>query len=94
MREILDRYGILIEPHGAVGIKGLSDYRTDSQDNTLAVTLETAHPAKFPGEVKTVTGIDPEPPRSLKEIEAKEEQMNQLDTDYEKFKEYLLAKLA
>lgn len=94
MREILDRYGILIEPHGAVGIKGLMDYRISTGDNTLAVTLETAHPAKFPGEVKTVTGIDPEPPRSLKEIEAKEEQMDSLNADYEKFKEYLLAKLA
>ncbi|WP_321419070.1 threonine synthase [uncultured Methanomethylovorans sp.] len=93
MREILDRYGILIEPHGAVGIKGLTDYRTKTQDNTLAVTLETAHPAKFPGEVKAVTGIDPEPPRSLKEIEVKEEQMDFLDTEYVKFKEYLLAKI-
>ncbi|NTV79298.1 MAG: threonine synthase, partial [Clostridiales bacterium] len=93
MREILDRYGILIEPHGAVGIKGLTDYRTKTQDNTLAVTLETAHPAKFPGEVESVTGIDPEPPRSLKEIEVKEEQMDFLDTEYMKFKEYLLAKI-
>lgn len=94
MWEILDRYGILIEPHGAVGIKGLADYRAISHDNTLAVTLETAHPAKFPGEVEAVTGIDPEPPRSLKEIEAKEEQMDSMDTDYGKFKDYLLAKLA
>jgi threonine synthase len=93
MREILDRYGILIEPHGAVGIKGLTDYRTKTQDNTLAVTLETAHPAKFPGEVESVTGIDPEPPCSLKEIELKEEQMDFLDTEYVKFKEYLLAKI-
>jgi hypothetical protein len=44
--------------------------------------------------VKAVTGIDPEPPRILKEIEAKEEQMDSLDTDYGTFKEYLLAKLA
>jgi threonine synthase len=93
MRETLDRYGILIEPHGAVGIKGLTDYRMKTRDSTLAVTLETAHPAKFPGEVEAVTGIDPEPPRSLKEVEAKEEQMDFLSTDYGKFKEYLLSKL-
>lgn len=94
MKEVLNRYGILIEPHGAVGIKGLADYRTSNQDNTLAVTLETAHPAKFPREVESVTGINPEPPRSLKEIEAKEEHMDFLGTDYGKFREYLLAKLA
>ena len=57
------------------------------------MTLETAHPAKFPAEVKAVTGIDPELPSSLKEIEAKEEHMDLLSTDYEKFKEYLLSKL-
>ena len=73
MREYLDRYGILIEPHGAVGIKGLADYRTNNQDNTLAVTLETAHPAKFPREVEVITGIDPDLPNSLKDVESKEE---------------------
>lgn len=93
MREILEKYGILIEPHGAVGIKGLTDYRTKTQDKTIAVTLETAHPAKFPNEVRKVTGIDPEPPRSLKEIEEKEEQMDFLDTEYVRFKEYLLLKV-
>lgn len=93
MREILEKYSILIEPHGAVGIKGLTDYRNKTQDNTFAVTLETAHPAKFPGEVRKVTGIDPEPPRNLKEIEEKEEQMDFLDTEYIKFKEYLLANI-
>jgi threonine synthase len=93
MREILEKYSILIEPHGAVGIKGLTDYRNKTQDNTFAVTLETAHPAKFPGEVRKVTGIDPEPPRNLKEIEEKEAQMDFLDTEYIKFKEYLLAKI-
>jgi len=93
MRGILDSYGILIEPHGAVGIKGLSDYRKKTGDKTIAVTLETAHPAKFPAEVKAVAGIDPELPSSLKEIETKEEHMDLLSTDYEKFKEYLLSKL-
>ncbi|MGB3908838.1 MAG: threonine synthase [Methanomethylovorans sp.] len=94
MREYLDRYGILIEPHGAVGIKGLADYRTNNQDNTLAVTLETAHPAKFPREVEAITGIDPDLPNSLKDVESKEEHMDFLDTDYEMFKEYLLSKLS
>lgn len=94
MREYLDNYDILVEPHGAVGIKGLSDYRKKTGDRTIAVTLETAHPAKFPAEVKAVTGIDPEPPHSLKEIEAKEEHMDLLGTEYEKFKGYLLSKLS
>ncbi|WP_406661777.1 threonine synthase [Methanolobus sp. ZRKC3] len=94
VKDFYENKNILIEPHGAVGIKGLLDYRKNTGDDTLAVTLETAHPAKFPAEVSSIIGIDPEPPQSLKEIESKEEKMDFLDTDYENFKEYLKEKLA
>lgn len=93
VREFYEVHNICIEPHGAVGIKGLMDYRASTNDNTLAVTLETAHPAKFPAEVKSAIGIDPEPPQSLKEVESKEEHMDFLRTDYDQFKGYLKEKL-
>ncbi|MDW7733154.1 MAG: threonine synthase [Methanolobus sp.] len=93
MKEFFDVHNILIEPHGAVGIKGLRDYRELTRDNTLAVTLETAHPAKFPEEVRSVVGIEPELPESLQRIEAGEEHMEPLTTDYAQFKEYLKKKL-
>lgn len=93
IRKFFEDYDICIEPHGAVGIKGLMDYRDTTGDNILAVTLETAHPAKFPAEVIAATGVDPEPPRSLKDVEAKEEFMEHLNTDYDAFKTYLKEKL-
>ncbi|WP_094228611.1 threonine synthase [Methanolobus psychrotolerans] len=93
IRDIYEKYNILIEPHGAVGIKGLLDYRSQTGDNTLAVTLETADPAKFPEHVKAETGVEPELPQSLKEIEAREEHMDYLGTDYASFKKYLQEKL-
>jgi threonine synthase len=93
MKEFYDEYGIMIEPHGAVGIKGLRDYREQTGDNTPAVTLETAHPAKFPEEVKAVIGVEPQLPESLKRTEAGEEFMDSLSTDYSLFKEYLIRKL-
>ncbi|WP_319506761.1 threonine synthase [uncultured Methanolobus sp.] len=93
IKGIYEKYGILIEPHGAVGIKGLLDFRSQTGDDTFAVTLETADPAKFPEHVKNETGIEPELPQSLKEIEAREEHMDYLDTDYASFKEYLKEKL-
>ncbi|WP_340820585.1 threonine synthase [Methanolobus sp. WCC4] len=93
IKEIYEKYGILIEPHGAVGIKGLLDFRASTGDNTLAVTLETADPAKFPEHVKAETGVEPELPESLKKIEAKEEFMDYLGTDYAGFKKYLQEKL-
>jgi len=93
IREIYDNYGIIIEPHGAVGIKGLLYYRSETGDNTLAVTLETADPAKFPEHVRNETGVEPELPQSLRESEEREEHMDYLGTDYTKFKEYLKEKL-
>jgi threonine synthase len=93
IREYSEKYGILIEPHGAVGLKGLAEYRKTTGDGTLAVTLETAHPAKFPAEVSSALGVEPQPPQTLKEIEEKEEYMEYLDTDYGNFNNYLKEKL-
>jgi threonine synthase len=93
MREFHERHNIMIEPHGAVGIKGLMKYRKATKDQTLAVTLETADPAKFPAEVKAVIGIEPEPPQHLREIESRTEHMEHLTTDYEQFKGYLKRKM-
>ncbi|SFM83487.1 threonine synthase [Methanolobus profundi] len=93
IREIYEKYGILIEPHGAVGIRGLLDFRAQTGDNTLAVTLETADPAKFPEHVKAETGVEPNLPESLKKVESKEEFMDYLGTDYAGFKKYLQEKL-
>ncbi|WP_342304610.1 threonine synthase [Methanolobus sp. ZRKC5] len=93
IKEIYEQYGILIEPHGAVGVKGLLEFRSQTGDNTLAVTLETADPAKFPEHVKNETGVEPELPQSLKEVEGKEEYMDYLSTDYSGFKKYLQEKL-
>ena len=89
VKEFYDEKNILIEPHGAVGIKGLMDYRKNTGDDTFAITLETAHPAKFPAEVKSIIGIEPKPSQNLLDIESKEEKMDFLKTDYAKFKEYL-----
>ncbi len=93
IKKIYEEYGILIEPHGAVGVKGLLEFRSKTGDNTFAVTLETADPAKFPEHVKNETGVEPELPQSLKEIVGKEEYMDYLGTDYSGFKKYLQEKL-
>ncbi|WP_321430553.1 threonine synthase [uncultured Methanolobus sp.] len=93
IKEIFEKYNILIEPHGAVGIKGLLDFREESGDNTLAVTLETADSAKFPEHVKEQTGVEPELPKSLKKVESKDEFMDYLGTEYPAFKKYLQEKL-
>ena len=92
--EIFRRYGIVIEPHGAVAWKGLEEYiRKEKPDkDQLSVSLETAHPAKFPDEIKEITGMDIHLPLSLKGLMDKSESCLTLENDYEGLKEVLLKK--
>lgn len=87
-----DAYKVLLEPHGSVGWKGLETYLAEElpeNKNQLCVTLETAHPAKFPAEVEAILDFDPELPPSLSKLEDKEEQFDKLANDYQEFKAFL-----
>ena len=90
------RYKTLLEPHGAVGWAGLLRYlETAPADNDkTAICLETAHPAKFPDEVRSITGVEPEVPPSLAGLEEKPESYDSLNVSYDDFKSYLLEKYA
>ena len=82
----------MLEPHGAVGWAGLLRYREAGQlaADDLAVSLETAHPAKFPDELIAQTGVDPELPPSLAGLEALPETYGELGVDYPAFRDELL----
>ena len=84
---------MLLEPHGAVGWAGLMNYLDQSpEDNRpgqLCISLETAHPAKFPEEIRKITGIDPELPASLQGVDTLPEQVNRIGNDYVSFRTYL-----
>jgi threonine synthase len=84
---------VLLEPHGAVGWAGLAHYleATPSEEGALAVSVETAHPAKFPDEIRALIGIDPELPPSLAGIEERAERYDTMDALYEPFRDLLLA---
>ena len=87
-----NKHKLLLEPHGSVGWTGLHKYLDENGDDKdqLYVSLETAHPAKFPEEITKLLNIDPELPKSLEGIEEKEEQYDKITTKYEDFKAYLL----
>lgn len=80
------RYKIIIEPHGAVGIKGVEKANLKG----TVISLETANPAKFPEKIEELLGITPEVPSSFKQFENKEEKYDVIEKDYESFKNYLL----
>ncbi|MFA5182836.1 MAG: threonine synthase [Syntrophales bacterium] len=89
IKRIYESYGVLLEPHGAVGWRGLEDYLEKRGDFPLCVSLETAHPAKFPKEINELLGIDPELPQSMKDVDAREGEPVFLDADDDAFKTYL-----
>jgi len=94
IRQAWNTYKLLLEPHGAVGWKGLTSYLdSHPEDHTrLCVSLETAHPAKFPEEIVRILGFDPPLPDSLQSIENLDEKYDQLEATYSHFKDYLISR--
>jgi threonine synthase len=91
-----DDHQLLLEPHGAVGWFGLKKflqlYPEFDKADQLCVSLETAHPAKFPEQIIQILGFDPKLPPSLEGLENKLEQFDQMDNSYGAFKQYLKEK--
>jgi threonine synthase len=92
IKEAYDEHKLILEPHGSVGWKGLMDYCSEFNvdKDQLCISLETAHPAKFPNEIIEILKFDPKLPASLEGLEGKEEYFDNLDNNYSKFKEYLI----
>lgn len=94
IRDVYREYNVVLEPHGAVGWAGLEKFLWSqpkfNNPKQLCISLETAHPAKFPDEVNKLTGIDPPLPPSLQGIDHSEEHLHSLTHDYPTFKTYLI----
>ena len=95
--EIYKQYNILLEPHGAIAWYGIQEFiRSHGNfytDKQLCISLETAHPAKFPIEIKNVIKIDPLLPPSLTGIAEKNEKYIELENNYKKLKELIIEEL-
>jgi len=89
--ETWNDHQVMLEPHGAVGWAALERYFAEGgvAADTLAIALETAHPAKFPDEVRAATGVDPEVPLALSSVEALPESFGEIDVDYAGFRDLL-----
>jgi threonine synthase len=93
IKDMYRKYGVMLEPHGAVGWKGLEIYLAECGDHPLCVSLETAHPAKFPDEIKDLLNITPELPPSMQDLDAREGEPFLLANNYADLKSYLLKHL-
>lgn len=88
--EVAKKYNYTIDPHGAVGYLALQEYLNSSKKEQVGVVLETAHYAKFLPDMERVLGGKLEIPDRLLEISHKEKVADQLGTNFDVFKEWLL----
>jgi threonine synthase len=93
IKEVWQKYKVLLEPHGAVSWEGLRKYLNEFGDNPekLFISLETAHPAKFPEHINEILKFDPDLPPSLDGLEEIQESAVYMENDYAEFKNFLHA---
>ncbi len=56
IREVDRRFGVVLDPHSAVGWLGLERARAGRQEAAYGIVLATAHPGKFPETVEAALG--------------------------------------
>jgi threonine synthase len=83
MLEVYEKYGYILDPHGAVGYRALAD------DGRKGIFLETAHPVKFDS-VGEILGKEIDVPESVKELFSREKKSIQISPDYEQLRELIL----
>lgn len=66
---------VMIDPHTAVGLVALEKLRRDGRIVGPAVSLATAHPAKFPDAVEAACGTRPALPEGHKDLLSRAEDM-------------------
>jgi len=54
---VYEKYGYVIDPHGAVGYLAAEAWLEEHPDD-ITIILETAHPAKFPETITEELGSD------------------------------------
>lgn len=64
MKDVYDRYGVILDPHGAVGWRAVDVYLKGRHEEP-AVVYETADPGKFPEDVERAIGLEPDLPHGM-----------------------------
>jgi threonine synthase len=91
IREVRARHDYLIDPHGAVGWLAARAWRAGHPGSTT-ITLETAHPAKFPDVMVAELGANSVAvPERLAILAQREKVATRLPVDQAVFRDWLLA---
>jgi threonine synthase len=88
--KVYNKYGYILDPHGATGYQALADH-TQKLSETMGFFIETAHPAKFADIVEDVIGEKISIPQSLQEAMHKTPVKITISSDYKDLRDYLLS---
>ena len=91
INELYEKFGYIIDPHGAVGCLALDTYQNYETTESIGVVLETAHPAKFGDIFQKHLDITPGIPERLALSLSKEGNAVKLSGTYDELKKYLLS---
>jgi threonine synthase len=91
MCEVYQKYGYVLDPHGAVAFFALEKY-IENNPGEKGFFLETAHPVKFDS-VEKIVGTYGEMPESVKDLFSRPQQSVEIEANYEDLKEILLKKI-
>jgi threonine synthase len=86
MRMLFQRYGVIIDPHTADGVKVGLEHR---EPGVPLVCLETALPAKFAATIREALRRDPERPAELRDLERLPQRFTLIERDAEAVKRYI-----
>ena len=89
MKDVINRTGYLMEPHGTIGYMALKEYQ--KTHDVQGIVLETAHPAKFGEVVEPVIGRKIEIPERLQEFMKRKKVATLIQPKFEELKNFLLA---
>jgi threonine synthase len=87
IRVVHDKYGRVIDPHTADGVKVGLEHR---DPGIPLVCLETALPVKFADTIREALGREPERPAEFENLEALPQRFEVMDADAKAVKDYLV----
>jgi threonine synthase len=83
---VFGKYGAMIDPHTADGVKVGLEYR---EPGVPMVCLETAQPAKFAETIREALGREPARPQGFEDIEKLPQKVEVIDVDADAVKAYI-----
>jgi threonine synthase len=86
IRRMFSKYGVMIDPHTADGVKVALEHR---EPGVPLLCLETALPAKFAATLREALGREPERPAEFRDLERLPQRFTVIERDADAVKRYI-----